>query len=254
MKESQKTKLCKHCKTEIPAEAKVCPNCKKKQGGVVKWIIIGVVIIAIIGSVAGNSDSKNPSDTQTISKSESSAPPNNTEKETAVDASSEITPESSSSAKPEDNIPTEYASALKSAYTYSKMMHMSKAGIYDQLTSVYGDKFSAEAAQYAIDNIEADWNQNALSKAKDYSETMYMSKQGIYDQLISEYGEKFTPEEAQYAIDNVKADWNKNALQKAKDYQKNMDMSPAAIRDQLTSEYGEKFTAEEADYAIEHLK
>lgn len=33
-------------------------------------------------------------------------------------------------------------------------MHMSKARIYDQLTSEYGEKFTAEEAQYAIDNLD----------------------------------------------------------------------------------------------------
>lgn len=153
-----------------------------------------------------------------------------------------------------DDIPAEYRSALNKANSYCDTMHMSKQGIYDQLTSEYGEKFSAEAAQYAIDNMEADWNYNALLTAQSYSDNMYMSKQGIYDQLTSEYGEQFTAEEAQYAVDNVDADWNYNALQKAKSYQENMDMSPEAIRDQLTSEYGEQFTAEEAAYAIEHLE
>lgn len=82
-------------------------------------------------------------------------------------------------------------------------MAMSKAGIYNQLTSEYGDKFTPEAAQYAIDNVQADWNKNALKKAKTYQDTMAMSPSAIYDQLISEYGEKFTPEQAQYAIDNL---------------------------------------------------
>lgn len=36
------------------------------------------------------------------------------------------------------------------------MMHMSKQGIYGQLTSKYWERFSQEAAQYAIDNISAD--------------------------------------------------------------------------------------------------
>ncbi len=58
MAEKQGTKLCKHCKTEIPAGAKVCPNCRKKQGGILKWIIIGVIVIGIIGSVAGGSNDK----------------------------------------------------------------------------------------------------------------------------------------------------------------------------------------------------
>lgn len=83
------------------------------------------------------------------------------------------------------------------------MMQMSKAGIYDQLTSEYGEQFSPEAAQYAVDNIEADFNINALGKAKDYQETMSMSPEAIRDQLTLEYGEKFTPSEANYAITHL---------------------------------------------------
>lgn len=97
----------------------------------------------------------------------------------------------------------EYKNALKKAETYSKIMHMSKKAIYNQLISEYGEKFPADAAQYAIDNIEADWKANALEKAKTYQNTMNMSKKAIYNQLISSYGEKFTKEEAQYAIDHL---------------------------------------------------
>ena len=153
MTEKNKTKLCKHCKTEIPAKAKVCPNCKKKQGGIVKWIIIGVVAIAVIGSAAGNSGSKPSTDSRTASKSEPSTVQSSPAEEPETDASPEAPSEPSPSAEPEDNIPTEYKSALNKAGTYSEMMHMSKVGIYDQLTSEYGDKFSAEAAQYAVDNV-----------------------------------------------------------------------------------------------------
>ena len=64
-------------------------------------------------------------------------------------------------------------------------------------------KFSAEAAQYAIDNVSADWNANALAKAKNYQSTMNMSPAAIHDQLISEYGEKFTKAEADYAIQHL---------------------------------------------------
>ncbi len=42
------------------------------------------------------------------------------------------------------------------------MMHMSKQGIYDQLTSEYGDQFDVETAQYAIDNLNVDYKENAL--------------------------------------------------------------------------------------------
>lgn len=80
-------------------------------------------------------------------------------------------------------------------------MHMSKKGIYNQLTSSV-EGFSKESAQYAIDNISTDWNNNALEKAKSYQNMMSMSKQGVYNQLISS-AEGFTKEEAQYAIDHL---------------------------------------------------
>ncbi len=50
---SKDTKLCKYCKTEIPKKAKVCPNCRKKQGGKLKWILIAIVVIVIIAAMAG---------------------------------------------------------------------------------------------------------------------------------------------------------------------------------------------------------
>ena len=46
-------KLCKHCQTEIPEKAKVCPNCRKKQGGIGKWIVIIIVVIILISAIAG---------------------------------------------------------------------------------------------------------------------------------------------------------------------------------------------------------
>ncbi|PLS25900.1 prophage Lp1 protein 5 [Bifidobacterium imperatoris] len=100
-------------------------------------------------------------------------------------------------------MPADYKSALRQADAYANTMHMSKAGVYDQLTSEYGGKFSAEAAQYAVDNVKTDWNANALAKAKTYQETMAMSPEAIRDQLTSQAGEKFTPEEANYAIEHL---------------------------------------------------
>lgn len=59
-KEKAATKICKHCKTEIPFGAKICPQCRKKQGGKTKWIIIGAVALIIIGAVAsGGNDEQN---------------------------------------------------------------------------------------------------------------------------------------------------------------------------------------------------
>lgn len=54
--ENQETKLCKHCQMEIPKKAKICPNCRKKQGGKLKWIVIAVVAVFIIGSISSGGD------------------------------------------------------------------------------------------------------------------------------------------------------------------------------------------------------
>lgn len=153
------------------------------------WFFV-IAIIVVIGATrcSGNDNSKETNSGNIESVQEVSK--NNVENTTAENNT-------------EDNVPSEYKSALKKAKSYSDIMHMSKAGIYDQLTSEYGEKFTAEAAQYAVDNLEADWKENALKKAKSYQETMDMSPSAIYDQLISEYGEGFTEEEAQYAIDNL---------------------------------------------------
>lgn len=97
-------------------------------------------------------------------------------------------------------VPVEYTSALSQAGSYAKTMHMSKVGVFDQLTSEYGGQFTVEAAQYAVDNVEADWMANAAASGKSYQKMMSMSPAAIHDQLTSEYGGKFTVEEADYAV------------------------------------------------------
>ncbi|MCF2623936.1 Ltp family lipoprotein [Ligilactobacillus salivarius] len=100
-------------------------------------------------------------------------------------------------------IPREYVSALIKGQEYADSMYMSKKAVYDQLTSDYGEKFSSDAANYAIANIKANWNKNALHKAKEYQEEQNMSPDAIYDQLTSDYGEQFTPDEANYAVQHL---------------------------------------------------
>lgn len=110
---------------------------------------------------------------------------------------------SNSATSKKSNVPASYISALHKAQTYSDTMHMSKQGIYDQLTSDAGEKFKPEAAQYAVDHVKADWNKNALEKAKSYQKDQDMSPDAIRDQLTSDAGEKFTQEQADYAVNHL---------------------------------------------------
>lgn len=63
------TKKCKYCQTDIPKKAKVCPNCKKKQGGgVAKWIVIVVVVIFALAAASGGSGDDKDKNPQKVSE------------------------------------------------------------------------------------------------------------------------------------------------------------------------------------------
>ncbi|WP_210142674.1 Ltp family lipoprotein [Staphylococcus sp. GDY8P42P] len=111
--------------------------------------------------------------------------------------------DSSSNDNNDDGVSREFKNALKSAQDYQEFMPMSKAGLYDQLTSSAGDQYPEDAAQYAIDNLDADYKENALKSAENYQEFMPMSDKELFDQLTSDAGDQYTQEEAQYAIDNI---------------------------------------------------
>lgn len=163
-------------------------------------ITVFIAMIVFVGCIEGSSNSNSTNTNQTKKEVNSDTTKEDEEKKEDVEVD---TSKKDEEKKEKEDIPIEYKNALKKAQMYSDSMSMSKAGLYDQLTSEYGEKFPAEAAQYAIDNVNADWNKNALKKAKTYQQDMAMSKDAIYDQLTSDYGEKFTPDEAQYAIDNL---------------------------------------------------
>ncbi|MCR2827312.1 Ltp family lipoprotein [Microbacterium sp. zg.Y909] len=169
------------------------------------WIITAVLLV--LGMVSGGIAAATsaavvasvPAGPAAAEPEEAEPAPAAEEDEPAAEAEEEAAP----APAPEPAVPAEYASAMVKADMYANMMSMSRAMLYEQLTSEYGEKFSAEAAQYAVDNVVADWNANALEKARVYQNEMAMSPDAIRDQLTSEYGERFTAEEAEYAIANL---------------------------------------------------
>ena len=152
------------------------------------WIL-AVIVIAVLANMGKGTEKDN------------SATTTQEQAKTEENKTGEKKEEKKEEKKPD--VPKEYESALKKAESYSETMQMSKKGIYNQLTSEAGEKFSKEAAQYAVDNLKADYKKNALEKAKSYQDTMNMSPAAIKDQLTSSAGEQFTEEEAQYAVDNL---------------------------------------------------
>ena len=75
-------KVCKHCQSEIPKKAKVCPQCRKKQGGILKWVIIAIIAFVIMGAVSSDSAEEEPKkvENSSIATSENVVKENKTEK------------------------------------------------------------------------------------------------------------------------------------------------------------------------------
>ena len=172
------------------------------------WFIVigGLIVLGAIGNMVG-SDNKNDvaergKQDQVVQKDaqKEEAPEGNQEEPEVEQKAPKETP---TPASKEENVPREYKNALKAAQNYLTVMPFSEKGLYDQLTSEHGNKFPADAAQYAIDNLEVDYKAQALKAAKNYLTIMPMSDQELFNQLISEHGDKYTEEQAQYAIDNL---------------------------------------------------
>lgn len=178
------------------------------QNKKIAWIV-SAAVIALSMLISGVNAAANPQDATpaavapvAAADSAETTEPQPVETTAPVEEAAPVL-ETKAPEPPAPVVPAEYASALVKATSYSTNMHMSKVGVYDQLTSEYGERFSPEAAQYGVDNVQADWNANALAKAKSYQENMAMSPESIREQLTSEYGEQFTAEEADFAIQHL---------------------------------------------------
>lgn len=186
-----KIKNCKSCGKEIASNAKICPNCGMKNKkpfykAIWFWIIVVIVVIAVVGGGSGDSSNDetkyeknkgtkvtvvdmsgmteaerdtwcNDKKVNCITKTEYSdsvAKDNFISQSIAADKEiyegDKITIVISLGKEPT----TGQKNALKKAESYSSTMHMSKSGIYKQLTSEYGEGFTAEEAQYAIDHLD----------------------------------------------------------------------------------------------------
>ena len=171
-----------------------------------KIVLTGLVVLACVlycrPKSSKTAPAVQPTQRPAVTVTERPAQP----KATEVPATKKPTPKPTAKPTPkptEDHTPKEYRNALAKAQLYVDMMHMSKARLHDQLTSPYGEGFSEEAAQYALEHVKADWKKNALITARNYRDNLHMSAAAIQNQLTSPYGEKFTAEEAQYAMDHL---------------------------------------------------
>ena len=87
------TKVCKYCQTEIPKKAKICPNCKKKQGPKIGLTVaIAIVVLLILGAMGGGNNSS--SDSASSDSLTTATTSNSDKRESETDVSEETdTPE-----------------------------------------------------------------------------------------------------------------------------------------------------------------
>lgn len=93
--------------------------------------------------------------------------------------------------------------SIDSAESYLAMGGMSRQGLIDQLSSNYGEGFGLADAEWAVSQLDVNWNEQAYQSAKSYQEMGGMSRQGLIEQLSSPYGEQFTLAEATYAVNKL---------------------------------------------------
>lgn len=102
-----------------------------------------------------------------------------------------------------EQISEEFTEALKLAQMYSDSLHLSRQSIYVRLSANESMPFSEDAVQYALENIDADFSQNALESARVYKAYSGMSNEDIFALLKSDAGDRFTESEAQYAVEHL---------------------------------------------------
>lgn len=139
---------------------------------------VGAIIIVMIatGCATGEQTGSTPTPTQaTKPKAEPTA---------------EV--ESGKSKPVEPSATASQENALQSAEDYLGYESFSKSGLEKQLKF---ESYSAADAQYAANNVGADWNEQAVGSAEAYLEYESFSETGLVQQLEFE---GYTPSQAQY--------------------------------------------------------
>lgn len=100
--------------------------------------------------------------------------------------------------------PDWYQQAVDSAQGYLQLgSGFSYQGLLQQLTSTSGAGFTERQAEYAINHLNPNWDQQAVEAAKGYMQMGGFSRQSLIDQLTSSYGAGFTEAQAEYAANQV---------------------------------------------------
>ena len=107
--------------------------------------------------------------------------------------------------------------------------------------------YTGEAALYAVENVDVDWNKECLEYADQIINKDYFSESQLIFKL-SDVG--FNREEINYALDELNVDWRAEAVQCAKAC-RNEGFSPTSLRYNF---YTIGFDKELVDYALSQVE
>jgi 3-oxoacyl-ACP reductase-like protein len=178
-----------------------------------KWIrrhkiisgLLAVVALIII-IVAASSGGKTPSTVSVTETTQAAAPASSAVASAAPDTPAPDTPAPSTTDEVQTApaLTTAEQQAVDAAQNYLDLgTGFSYNGLLKQLTSSYGNGFSAKDAKFAISYLKPDWNAQAVEAAKGYLKLGGFSRASLIQQLTSSYGSGFTEAQAEYAAGKV---------------------------------------------------
>lgn len=157
-----------------------------------KKILLAVLIATLSAHMMGcNAEQKEPNNESTTSITASE------ENSSSQDGNKEDSKEQSPSNETNEKVSRECRNALAAAKNYNSFTPMSEKGFREQLAY---EGYEPDAIDYAINNLNADYNKNALLTAKNYESIAPMSLKELKEQLLFE---GYSESQAQYAIDNL---------------------------------------------------
>lgn len=98
---------------------------------------------------------------------------------------------------PEPELTVSQENAIKKAESYLAVMAFSRSDLIAQLIH---NQFPQTDAEYAVDSLDVDWNEQAAKKAEEYLDVMAFSRGDLIDQLVHN---GFTNEQAEHGATSV---------------------------------------------------
>lgn len=157
------------------------------------WAAIAALLLIVGVANAGGEDRADTSTTAPPSASEEADSPTTVARPPAPAPSPPPPPP----APPTPQLTVGQENALATARDYLDYSSFSRTGLIQQLEF---EGYSTADATWAVDQIGADWMQQAAATAKEYMDYSSFSRSGLISQL--QY-EGFTPAEAEYGASQV---------------------------------------------------